>query len=108
MGNVLVTVATYADPVEANLAKNNLEAAGIQAFLANEETVDMVWPIGNAIGWIKIQVGTDDADFARALLSQRDKSATLMVDEPAHDSLEAARSPRISAVDVEEEAEARR
>ena len=72
----LATVATFADPIEAILAKNNLEAAGIPAFLANEEIVDMVWHFGNAIGWIKLQVGNDDADVARGFLGQGNNSAT--------------------------------
>ena len=69
----LVTVATFADPVEANLAKNRLEASGVRAFLANEETVDMNWLLGNALGWIRLEVGDQDADAARAVLSQHDE-----------------------------------
>jgi hypothetical protein len=38
MSNDMVTVATFTDPVEANLAKNRLEASGVRASLANEET----------------------------------------------------------------------
>jgi hypothetical protein len=76
MGNDLVTVASFADPVEANLAKNRLEASGIPAFLANEETLDMVWYWGNAMGWIKLQVGDKDASNARAILDQHDELET--------------------------------
>ena len=36
----LVTVATFANPVESNLARNRLEAASIQSFLADEEYID--------------------------------------------------------------------
>jgi Putative prokaryotic signal transducing protein len=102
MRDELVTVASFADPIEANLAKNNLEAAGVRAFLANEEIVDMVWHFGNAIGWIKLQVGNDDAAVARALLGQNKNAATVRLDEPALDSLEAAESPHIPNVDEEE------
>ncbi len=70
MSNDLVTVATFANPVEANIAKNRLEASGVRAFLANEETVDMDWLLGNALGWIKLEVGEQDADAARAVLNQ--------------------------------------
>jgi hypothetical protein len=66
----LVTVYTFDDPVEANLARNHLEVSGLQAFLANEEIVDMIWSWGNAIGWIKLQVTDQDADSARAVLNQ--------------------------------------
>ena len=30
MSNELVTVTSFADPIEANLAKNNLEVAGVR------------------------------------------------------------------------------
>jgi hypothetical protein len=70
MSDVLMTVATFGDPVEANLAKNYLEASGVQAFLADEETVNMDWALGNAIGRIKLQVGDQHAEAARTLLSQ--------------------------------------
>ena len=42
MSDRLATVATFGCPVEANLARNRLEVAGIKAFLADEETVGMV------------------------------------------------------------------
>jgi Putative prokaryotic signal transducing protein len=70
MNDVLVTLATFGDTVEANLAKNYLEAAGIRAFLADEETVNMDWLLGNAVGRIKLQVGDGDEEAARTLLSE--------------------------------------
>ena len=70
MSDVLVTLATFNDTVEANLAKNYLEEAGFPAFLADEETVNMDWLLGNAVGRIKLQVGDRDAEAARTLLSQ--------------------------------------
>jgi Putative prokaryotic signal transducing protein len=73
MSNDLVTVATFANPVEANLAKNRLESSGVRAFLANEETVDMDWLLGNALGWIRLEVGDQDADAARAVLNDEDE-----------------------------------
>ena len=73
MSNDLVTVATFTDPVEANLAKNRLEASGVRASLANEETVDMDWLLGNALGWIRLEVGDQDADAARAVLNDEDE-----------------------------------
>jgi Putative prokaryotic signal transducing protein len=76
MSNDLVTVATFADPVEANLAKNRLEASGVRAFLANEETVDMDWLLGNALGWIRLEVGDQDADAARAVLNRQEELET--------------------------------
>ena len=103
MHSELVTVASFADPIEANLAKNKLEAAGVRTFLANEECVDMLWHVGNAMGWIKVQVANDDVDVARALLSQHNHPATSPLDEPVEDSLEVAKSTRVPNFDDEGE-----
>jgi hypothetical protein len=70
MSDGLATVATFGSPVEANLARNQLEAAGIKAFLADEETVGMVWPLTNALGGIQLQVGDRDAKEALAILAK--------------------------------------
>ena len=70
MSDRLATVATFGCPVEANLARNRLEAAGIKAFLADEETVGMVWHLTNALGGIKLQVGDRDAEEALAILAE--------------------------------------
>ena len=70
MSGRLATVATFRSPVEANLARNRLEAAGIEAFLADEETVGMVWHLTNALGGIKLQVGDRDVEEALAILAE--------------------------------------
>jgi hypothetical protein len=72
MSDDLVTVATFNDPVEANLARNRLVAAGLRAFLANEETVDMDWLLANALGGIRLEVGGADVNAALAVLDQPD------------------------------------
>jgi Putative prokaryotic signal transducing protein len=102
MSNELITVATFADPIEANLVKNNLEAAGIRTYLANEESVDMLWHVGNAFGWIKVQVGNDDADAARVILGHN-KSVMSTLDERVEDLPDATESLRVSSVDDEEQ-----
>ena len=96
MSDVLMTVATFGDPVEANLAKNRLESSGVQAFLADEETVNMDWLLGNAIGRIKLQVGDQDAEAARTLLSQHsdlDATAALGPEEIRFESSLAEPTP---------------
>ena len=67
-GDRLVTIATYWSPVEANLARNALDAAGVRAILVGEETVGMAWHLTNAIGGVKVQVRSADADRATELL----------------------------------------
>ena len=67
----LVTVARFDDPVEAALAKNCLEEAGFEAFVADAETVSVAWQLSNALGGIKLQVAEPDAGRARTVLRER-------------------------------------
>lgn len=62
-----VTVATYAFPWEAQLAKARLESEGIASVVADEITAGLYG--ANAIGGVKLRVREEDADRATALLS---------------------------------------
>ena len=66
-----MTVARFIDPVEASLAKNCLEEAGFEAFLADAETVSVAWQLSNALGGIKLQVAEPDAAQARIVLREQ-------------------------------------
>jgi hypothetical protein len=68
MANNFVTVATFPTSIEANLAKQLLEAEGIRAYLANESTVDLAWHLTVAVGWVKLQVHQSDAALAQLIL----------------------------------------
>lgn len=68
MANNFVTVATYNNSLEANLAKQLLEAEGISCYLANESTVDLAWHLTVAVGWIKLQVHESDVAQAKFIL----------------------------------------
>src|ERR1043165_3719990 len=60
----LVTVASFQLANEAELAKLHLEEAGIHSFLADVETVNWDWFLGQAIGYIKVQVLQSQAEAA--------------------------------------------
>ena len=68
MGRRLTTVAAFDEPGRANLARNVLEAAGIEAIIADSEIVAMDWLLSNAVGGIKVQVWEEDAERAAAVL----------------------------------------
>jgi hypothetical protein len=70
MSSELVTVATFNDPIEAAMARNYLEAAGISAMLLDETTVATNWGIANAVGGIKLQVSLGNLAQAEVLLDQ--------------------------------------
>ena len=56
---------------EANLVKNQLEAAGIDAYLDGAEAVAMSWHMTGAFGGVNVQVAESDAEDALALLEKR-------------------------------------
>ncbi len=64
----LVTVATFHTPIEAELARTRLEAAGIASFLSNAASVGVMPFLGNDLGGIGLQVSSTDADAAREIL----------------------------------------
>lgn len=70
MAGNLVTIATFDQPPKARLAHNALEAAGIRAVVTDETTVAMDWLLGNAVGWVKVQVLEEDAERAVTVLEE--------------------------------------
>ena len=63
-----VTVAHYPFRTAAEAARLRLEAEDIPAFLSDAEVMDMNWLLGNALGWIKLQVPAADAERAAEIL----------------------------------------
>jgi hypothetical protein len=64
----LVTIETFRDLAEALLAKGRLEAAEIDACLADENLVRMDWFLANAVGGIKLKVPEEQAAEAFRVL----------------------------------------
>ena len=72
MSDKLVTVATFSTLTEETIAKNKLEDAGLNIFLADSTTVQVAWHLSAAVGGIKLQVMDVDADRAVSLLGSAD------------------------------------
>jgi hypothetical protein len=66
----LVVLCRYRDLHETMMAKRTLDSAGIQSFMADENTVRMDWLLSNAIGGIRLFVREEDASEAADLLAQ--------------------------------------
>jgi hypothetical protein len=66
----LVTIATFRDPYEAQLARGLLETYDISAYVAHEHHVGAYWLLSNALGGVKLQVSSDDEQAARAALAE--------------------------------------
>jgi hypothetical protein len=68
MPDELVTVESYQSLNEANIAKSELAAFGIEAYLKDENAIRLDWLWSNAFGGVKLQVPEEQAAEARELL----------------------------------------
>ena len=62
----MVNVARFESPVEAQMAKGMLESAGIESFLAGENSNSLL----QAAFRVRLQVRTEDGTAARELLAE--------------------------------------
>jgi hypothetical protein len=63
----LITVGSFPNSAEAALAKNLLDAEGIPAFVGEDATGDL-FHLASPFGEAKVQVSTEYAERARAIL----------------------------------------
>ena len=64
----LVVAAAFTSVHEAHLAKSVLDAAGIEATIADEHLMSMTWLDSNAVGGVKVVVPEDRLEEARSVL----------------------------------------
>jgi hypothetical protein len=66
----LVTIRQFRDVPEALIAKGELESAGIESFLGDDNVVRMDWFWSNLMGGVKLRVAPEDAEEADQILKQ--------------------------------------
>jgi hypothetical protein len=71
----LITICTFLNPPEANIAKGALESAGIECFLSDDNIVQVNWLLSTAVGNVKLQVRQEDAEAALQILDQPAENA---------------------------------
>jgi uncharacterized Zn finger protein len=100
-GSELVPIASFRDVLDAELAVSSLAAAGIEAELADDSVVGVVWTYSVAVGGVKVMVSRSDVDAARGILDA-DHSAELEEElGPVIESEAAERCPRCGSADSE-------
>lgn len=65
-----VLVQSFSFPYEAQIAKSQLYAAGINSRIENEHTINMDWLYSNALGGVRLLVLERDFEDAKKLLEQ--------------------------------------
>lgn len=82
-----VTVATFRFLMEAEKARLRLDSEGLTTFLADAQIVNADWFLGNAVGYIKLQVPASQVEEAERVIEQmreerRRRDARTEPDEP--------------------------
>jgi len=67
---MLITVATFTNPLEAHIVRGRLEAEHIETYVAHEHHIWADWFLATALGGVKLQVRPEDAQRARDILRQ--------------------------------------
>lgn len=80
---MLVIVASYTDPIEAQIARGLLAAEGIEAHLGDEHSALANWEWRLAIGGVKLRVRQEQAMHARRILQALDDGAYALEDDAA-------------------------
>lgn len=92
--NDYVTVESFQLLPLAESARLVLESEGIDVYLADKETVSTDWALGNAIGYIKLQVPPAQVEAANAALQRmRSERAARESDVDASDKCLACGAP---------------
>jgi len=76
----IVTLRQFLTVQEGVMAKNILDSAGIESFLADENVIRMNWLWSNALGGVKLQVRKTDVAVASELLEQKLSEAAASAD----------------------------
>lgn len=72
----LVVVRSYWNLLDAELARGLLEAAGIDAFLFDDNMVRMDWFNANALGGVKLRVDAANVEDANRVLDEQAAEST--------------------------------
>ncbi|MFZ5637755.1 MAG: DUF2007 domain-containing protein [Pseudomonadota bacterium] len=93
---MLLTVASYSDPIEAHIVCGRLNAEGIEAFVADDQTNLANWEWRQAIGGTRVRVAEDQYERARALIAELDGGAFALDPEPGPSPYRESASSRLA------------
>jgi hypothetical protein len=93
------TIATFTKPEEAHLLRMRLEAAGFEAFIQDENMIQLDLLASNAMGGVRLQVADSDFEPVRQYL---------IADAGEAPTREEVHCPRCNSAEVEYESFSRR
>jgi len=65
----MITVATFSKPEDAHLLRLRLGAGGVDAYVQDENMVQMNWLYSSAIGGVRVQIDEGDLEAAREIVA---------------------------------------
>jgi len=83
---MFVTIARFADPLEAQIACGRLHAEGIAAHVADAHMGLANWEWRLAVGGTRVLVDEADVEFARKVMRDLDAGHYALEAEDAHDA----------------------
>lgn len=72
----MVTIASFSKPEEAHLLRMRLEAGGVNAYVQDENVVQVNWLWANAVGGVRVQVAEGDIEKVREILADEGEEAS--------------------------------
>jgi hypothetical protein len=96
----LVTLRSYRDPIEAELDKALLDAAGVPCVLRDEHLASIQWLYSNALGGVKLEVDDANLELAREVLKRDGASELASVPEGRLPSADGDVCPACGSSDV--------
>jgi len=103
MSDEMVTIATFGDPIEAQVIKNRLEEEGITAFITGGESGGLFAGMGGAFGLVRLLVAEKDEERALAILDETAEED--LPDEPDTDPVTSIRAAGGNEPDEDEDSE---
>lgn len=98
----MTIVRSYSTVGEAESARSALDAAGIEAWVGDENIVSIYWLTSNAVGGVKVCVRPEDSEVAAEILGNAAQEAPEEADDVQHpvpaDTLE-KRCPRCGSTE---------
>lgn len=67
----MITIATFESAVQAHIARNKLDEAGIVAAISNEAISATAWQLTGAFGGVGLHVRAEDVDKALMILEEK-------------------------------------
>lgn len=72
----MTTVAAFTTPEQAHLLRLRLEAAGIAAYVQDENLIQTDWLLSNAVGGVRVEVADEDVEAVQEYLANEHGAAS--------------------------------